>query len=175
MRHDYTKPEIWNTIWSRPYENYKKHHQVFWNLIREKATGKVLDMACGAANYWSNLDIELYGCDFSESAIAEAVKNNPKGHFLVDEIPTNYYDNMGFDTVVMSGLVNYYPDLRPIMDMAMRASGTEALILITINVIDDFPGRHWDIEEIKKQFSPYGKVTSFWEDGIGWLVAIRRT
>lgn len=170
--HDYTKPQIWDVVWSKPYENYNKHHQTFWNLIRQKAHGKVLDMACGPASYWSGLPIELYGCDFSDFAITEAVKNNLKGHFLIDDLPTHYYDGMRFDTVVMSGLVNYYQDLKPFMDMAILASRPGSLIIITINVIDDFPGRHWDMNEIENQFLPYGVVRAQFYPKIGWLVAI---
>lgn len=169
---DYTKPQIWDITWSRSYENYKKHHQVFWQKLRDKAYGKVLDMACGPACYWEGADIELYGVDFSDYAISEACKNNPKGKFLVDDLPTNYYDGMGFDTVVMSGLINYYQDIKPLMQMAIRVTKPKHVILITINVIDDFPDRHWDRERINKEFSAYGNIEAEFVEKIGWFIIV---
>ena len=169
---DYTKPGIWNTTWSRSYLNYQKHHQVFWAKIRNKSFGKVLDLACGPACYWENTDIDLYGCDFSDSAIVEAAKNNPKGHFLVDELPTNYYDGEEFDVVVMSRLINYYQNLTPFMEMVIKALKKGGTILITINVIDDFPSRHWDIDRINKEFKKYGQVEAEFVDRIGWFISL---
>lgn len=169
---DYTKSGAWDIIWKRPYENYKKHHQVFWQLIREKSYGKVLDLACGAACYWDNANIDLYGCDFSDYAITEAVKNNPKGKFLVDDLPTHYYDGMNFDTIVMSGFINYYQDLKPFMEMVMKAIKPHGTIIITINVIDDFPNRHWDKETIDKEFNSYGDIETKFFDKIGWFIII---
>lgn len=170
--HDYTKPKIWDIVWHKNYEKYKTHHQVFWNLLRQKAKGKVLDLACGPACYWTDCPIELFGCDFSSEAISEAVLNNPTGKFLVAELPTHHYDGMRFDTVVMSGLVNYYQDLAPFMQMAVLASRPGSHFLITINVIDDFSDRHWDMDRIESEFLPYGIVQAKFYPKIGWLVDI---
>jgi len=172
---NYTNPNIWDTIWSRPYENYKKHHQVFWNFIRKKAYGKVLDLACGAACYWKDCEIDLYGCDFSDYAISEAVKNNPQGKFLVDDLPTHYYDDQEFDTVVLCGLINYYRNLDPFMDMVQRVIKKGGLVIITINVIDDFPDRHWDKGRIHQEFDRYGEVKAHFTDKIGWFITILST
>lgn len=169
---DYTKPQIWDTIWSRPYENYKKHHQVFWKMIRQRAYGKVLDLACGAACYWNKTDIRLYGCDFSKEAIKEAKKNNPMGIFHVDTLPCKHYNDENFDTIVLSGLVNYYQNLTPLMRMVKKAIKPQGLCIVTINVIDDFPGRHWDLKRIEYEFGEYGKVEAYFAEKIGWFVTI---
>lgn len=178
MAHDYTKPQIWDTIWSRPYKNYEKHHQFFWKKIRDRAHGRVADLGCGSASCWRiphPLEIvDLIGFDFSLDGVEEAKKNCPWGHFFVKDIVDLEIPSECHDTVVLCGVVNYYHDLKPLLDEAFRIAAPGGEVIVTINVIDDFPNRHWDVDEIHKQFSPYGKPLSWFEEGIGWFIAITK-
>lgn len=169
---DYKQPQPWDINWNRPYHNYEKHHQIFWSKIRAKSSGKILDIACGSASCWKGTNFDLYGVDFSKIAIREAKKNYPQGNFIVWRVPTNYYDGMGFDTIVLSGLVNYYYDLRLLLLMVKKAAKKGSKVLITINVIKDFPDREWTLERIKTEFSILGKVNAEFTEKIGWFVDV---
>jgi SAM-dependent methyltransferase len=118
------------------------------------------------------MEVELWACDFSEAAIAEAKRNCPQGRFLVEQIPTHIYDGNSFDVIVISGLVNYYRDLAPLTEMVARLTKAGSLILITINVIDDFPDRHWDEETIRSTFGTLGKLSVQFYEKVGWFVEI---
>lgn len=178
MAHDYTKPHIWDTIWARPYKNYEKHHQVFWQKIRERVYGRVADLGCGSGSCWRiphpESIVDLIGYDFSSSGIVEAKQNCPWGHFFVRDLVDTGSVSGIFDCTILCGIVNYYEDLTPIVEEAFRITKKGGEVIITVNVIDDFPGRHWDIDEIKKQFASYGKVAAWFEEGIGWFIAIRK-
>ena len=172
---DYTNPEIWNTIWSRPYKNYEKHHQVFWNKILSLAHGNILDIACGSASVWRGTTLNVYGVDFSSSAIAEASKNCPHGKFKVGTIPEDLseYSQMQWDTIVLCGLVNYYRDLTYLKSMLKCLSHKGTIIIVTINVIKDFPDREWDFQTIMDEFLQLGKIEAEFIDKIGWFITIK--
>lgn len=169
---DYLIPEPWDIQWSRPYYNYEKHHQFFWSKIKDKAEGRILDIGCGSASCWKDTNVELYGIDFSKKGIEQALINYPNGQYLIGSFPTDYYDGMEFDTIVLSGIINYYYNLKPLLEMVKNASKTGCLVLITINVIQDFPGRKWDLERIKTEFSVLGEINAEFTEKIGWFVEI---
>jgi 2-polyprenyl-3-methyl-5-hydroxy-6-metoxy-1,4-benzoquinol methylase len=169
---DYTKNEIWNTVWTRPYSRYERHHQVFWKLIKEKAFGKILDIACGSSSCWRDDNRHLHGFDFSPAAIDESRKNNLYGVYRIDKVPTHYYDGMEFDTIIAAGFINYYRDLKPFKRMLKRVSKKGSLIIITINVIKDFVDREWTETRINEEFKQLGQVQSTFYEKIGWFVEI---
>lgn len=165
-----TSIELWNQVWQRPYTNYEKHHQVFWEKIRQKATGKILDLGCGSASCWKGLTRDLTGIDYSEKGIGEARKN-AQGRFLIGNIE-NVPLNEKFNTIVLSGIINYYPDLTKIKSELKRLSNKDTLILITINVIKDFPDREWNKDTIMKEFSDLGSVIFEFVEKIGYFIEI---
>lgn len=170
---NYTKADIWNVIWSRPYANYEQHHQVFWEKIRNLAEGQIVDLGCGSASCWKPTGGEnVKGYDFSKEGIHEAIFNCPKGRFAVANLTKTPQESKSADTVVLCGIVNYYKNLSPLMKEAARICKAGGKIIVTINVIDDFPDRHWDEERVNKEFSPYGKVESEFIEKIGWFVII---
>jgi hypothetical protein len=106
------------------------------------------------------------------AAICEAIKNCPNGHFEVEQVPTDKYNCMVFDTVVLSGLVNYYPNLKPLVKMVQNITKPGSTVIITINVLEDFPGRVWTDDEINNQFCSLGRIWSRFYEKIGWIVEI---
>ena len=173
----YTQPQIWNTIWSRPYINYEKYHQVFWNKIREQAEGRVVDLGCGSASCWKiphpKQITDLVGFDFSLEGIKEAKINCLWGNFFQKDLTNTSYPLHEADTVVLCGIVNYYEDLNRILDEAERILSEKGKIIITINVIDDFPDRHWDQKEISKQFASHCEELEVeFIKGIGWYIVL---
>jgi SAM-dependent methyltransferase len=171
---DYTKSSIWNTIWSRPYLNYEKHHQLFWDLIRKDAKGVIVDLGCGSASCWKPTEGRMVaGYDFSKEAIEEAKKNCPKGVFTVADI-ANYvpFPDLKADTVVLCGVVNYYRNLRPLLNQVKRILHPGGQVLITINVIKDFPDREWDFNSIIAEFSDLGYVRPTFYEKIGWYIVV---
>ena len=170
---NYTQPQIWDKVWSRPYTNYEKHHQVFWNKIREQAKGRILDLGCGSSSCWRNYDGELVGVDFSHQACLQSQINVPQGKFIQSDLINTPLESNSFDTVVLCGVINYYQDLTPILDEAIRLLDIGGKIIITINVIDDFPNRHWDQKEIAKQFgSVCERLEAEFIKGIGWFIVL---
>lgn len=171
---NYTHPTIWNTIWSRPYHNYEKHHQIFWKMIRDESKGIIFDLGCGSASCWRDVEgKDVTGFDFSSEAIEQARKNYPKGKFYVADIE-NYipFSDYSADTVVLCGVVNYYHDLSKLFTQVKRIIKPGSHILVTINVIDDFPDRHWDAPRILKEFSPLGYVRMEFVHKVGWFIHI---
>lgn len=178
MTYDYTNPSIWNTIWNRPYANYEKHHDSFWKKIRSVSKGRVADLGCGSASCWRTFPpgiTLLAGFDFSTDGIREAKKNCPLGNFYVRDIVDTDAPSAFFDTVILCGVVNYYQNLKALLDEASRIAKPGGKVIITINVIDDFPNRHWDRKRIRKEFGSYTDVIEAeFIDGIGWFVAITK-
>lgn len=169
---NYTDSEIWDTIWSRPYSNYERHHEFFWGKIREIAHGKVLDIGCGSASCWKGADVELHGTDFSFEAIQQAMVNYPSGSFIHDEFPNSHYNGEDFDCVVMCGIVNYYRDLDGLIRMVRGAVKPGGKVIVTINVVKDFPDREWTAELINETFKTLGMVEAQFFDKIGWFVVV---
>jgi 2-polyprenyl-3-methyl-5-hydroxy-6-metoxy-1,4-benzoquinol methylase len=170
----YQSSDIWNTIWSRPYTNYEKHHTVFWSKIRSIATGLILDLGCGSASVWKGFDGNITGIDFSSSAIEEARKNCPDGRFFIESIPTSLFNGQPFDTVILCGVVNYYRDLSGIIAMLQHIGAKGTKIIITINVIKDFPDREWTSEYVDATFEVLGIVEKEFIPHIGWFLVIIR-
>lgn len=167
----YIVDSFWDTIWSRSYRNYEKHHQIFWNLIRQNSHGKVLDLGCGSGSCWVSgmRGVELTGVDFSYIGCAEFIKNNPGSRAItcpIEELDINEV----FDTVVLSGVINYYRDLDLIRKQLKRYAGGR--IVMTINVIKDFEDREWNLELIEKEFGSLGKLQARFYDRIGWFIVI---
>jgi len=174
---DYLNPDFWNIYWNRPYINYEKHHQIFWNEIKKRVKGKTLDIACGSASCWKGFereDFSLTGIDFSTGAISEGKKNYPKGKFLSIDFRKDRFDPETFDTIVISGLVNYYQDFSSLMNFVKRVSKNGTLVIISINIIKGFDNRNWNKEEIHKSFGQYGEIVEVtFFDKIGWLTVLK--
>ena len=169
---DYTSSSPWDIIWNRPYSNYEKHHQLFWSKIRDVAKGKILDLGCGSGSCWKDYPQSITGVDFSKEAIYEAIKNCPGSTFLQCDLHRVMFTSHTFDTTVLCGVVNYYQNIEGIMREAARLTKPDGQIIITINVIDDFPDRHWDEERIQKEFGAYGSIHPQFFEGVGWLLVI---
>lgn len=169
----YIIDSFWDLIWSRSYVNYEKHHQTFWKLTRDNAIGSVLDLGCGSGSCWSSmskdLSREIVGVDFSSVACAEFVKNVPGSTAYTSKIEDLDIDGR-FDTVVLSGVVNYYRDLEPIRKQLKRYAMKR--IIVTINVIKDFEDREWNPDLINREFGELGGLNARFYDKIGWFIII---
>lgn len=166
------KKEPWENYWLRPYIHYRKHHELFWGIIKDESSGKILDMGCGPACIWENTNKDVTGVDFSENAIKEAKTNVPSGNFIVSDV-TNIPLSESFDTIVLCGVVNFFPDLAYLRKEVKRLSTQGTKVIITINDLHGLNGRYWDIGEIMKEFGQWGnlKESTFYER-IGWLIVV---
>lgn len=170
---EHCKPGYWNKTWTRPYDNYKKHHAVFWNLINSEVPdgARVLDFGCGPCWMWKDRKIKLTGVDFSDEAIFEASKNFKRAKFYCSDIRLSNVTG-DFDYIVLSGVINYIRHLELLLAELERIKGT---VIITINQIDDFEDRHWDEKYIKETFERLGTITKCeFHDKIGWYIVITR-
>lgn len=172
---DYKKPSIWDQVWSKPYSRYELHHQEFWKRIRKEAKGNIIDLGCGSASCWRGYESDydsIMGIDFSFEACKQAHKNCPNASFLcLDITDTGLIDSL-FNTVVLSGIINYYENLEPILNEAKRLVKDDGIIIITINKIKDFPDREWTIERIIKEFSMLGELKVTFINKTGWFIKI---
>lgn len=166
-----TDNKFWDIVWNRPYTNYEGHHQVFWNEIKKLARGRILDLGCGSGSTWKGFTGDITGIDFSVAGVREARKNIPSGKFYVGDVQ-NVPLKGQYDTVVVSGVVNYYQDLTKIKAEIKRLTKPGGIAVVTINVIDDFPDRHWDIRRVGDEFSPLGLTSPIFFEGIGWFIKI---
>jgi SAM-dependent methyltransferase len=169
---DYTEPSSWDAVWARPYDKYEEHHKVFWNLIRDIAEAPILDLGCGSSSCWRGYDHAITGVDFSPEAIRQSQKNCPTSKFYQASVDKTPLPDHLYQTIVLCGVVNYYEDLDPIMREANRLVKPGGLIVITINVIDDFPSRSWTEERIDREFGAYGMVNAEFYEKVGWFVVI---
>jgi 2-polyprenyl-3-methyl-5-hydroxy-6-metoxy-1,4-benzoquinol methylase len=171
----YCTDSFWDNVWSRSYVNYEKHHQLFWKLIRDNARGKVLDLGCGSGSCWKGIPVgiqyqELTGVDFSYQACVEFCHNNP-GAKAVNDTVENFKWGI-YDTVVLSGVINYYHDLTGIIRTLTDNTTKGSVIIITINVIKDFEDRIWNEELISRTFGNLGKLHVDFYDKIGYFIII---
>lgn len=157
-------------VWSRPYTNYIKHHQFIWSEVKKRCSGKILDLGCGSSIMWNGEDVDLTGVDFSLEAIQQSLINYPNGHFRVSSVESVPLTDK-FETVVLCGVVNYFQNLEKIKNEAVRLCGGK--IIVTINRINDFPGREWDEKTIMTEFSRWGKIQEVVHfPGIIYLIVI---
>jgi len=168
---EYLTSSYWNRVWTRPYSNYIKHHEFFWNKIKEIATGKILDLGCGPAYMWKDTCLDVTGVDFTEVGIKEAKRNNPNNTFIVSDI-TEIPLKGSFDTIVLCGIVNYFKDFSKLFSEIKRLSHTGTKVVITINNLQDFPERVWDTTTVIVVFSKLGKVKLDYYDVYGFLIVI---
>lgn len=169
---DYTLPKSWDVIWSRPYSNYEKHHQLFWGIIRKRSQGFICDLGVGSGSCWRGTNASLVGVDFSYEACREAADNCPFASFVCCDLVDTPLDSHVFDTVVVSGVVNYYEDLTALKKEVQRLVKPGGTILVTINVITDFPSRTWNPERIQQEFEDLGTVESEFYPMVGYFIAI---
>jgi len=164
--------ESWDILWERPYINYRKHHKLFWDLILDKADGHILDMGCGPSCIWENTDKDITGVDFSESAIKQSKINIPNGKFIVSDITSIPLEDT-FDTIVLCGVVNYFPNLHSLRKEVKRLSTHNTRVIITINDMRGLNNRYWDLPTVEEEFSKWGTIESavFYEK-IGWLIVV---
>lgn len=169
---EWRRKDSWDNLWSRPYVRYRRHHELFWKLIRDKSSGKILDMGCGPACIWEGTNFDITGVDFSEEGIREARKNVPGGRFIVSDI-IDIPLNEEFDTIVLCGVVNYFPDLVPLHDEVKRLSKSGTKVIITINDKKGLNTVYWSNEEADREFSKWGNVEGIqFFEGVGWLIVI---
>ncbi len=164
--------ESWDSLWARPYINYRKHHRLFWDLIEEKSTGKILDLGCGPACIWEGTNKDVTGVDYSKNAILEAEENFPSGRFIVSDVAdVPLFET--FDTIVLCGVVNYFTDLSPLKKEVKRLGTSCTRVLITINDLRGLNKRYWDISAIMKEFSQWGDLrkANFYDE-VGWLIEV---
>lgn len=169
------KKELWENYWSRPYINYRKHHELFWNLIRSSSFGSVLDLGCGPACVWEGTSFTVTGIDYSNEAIREATTNFPNGRFLVANLDNRLPVDEKYDTIVLCGVVNYFPDFSNLISEIKRLSKDGTRVIVTINDLYGLNNRYWDEEAISREFSKWGIIdrtlTRFY-DKIGWFIVL---
>ena len=151
--------ENWDNYWSRPYSNYEKHQQWFWERALPFVKGRVLDIGCGSASMWKGTDHDVTGFDYSDQAIQEAKKNCPKGKFFVGSVE-EFDPGDTFDTVLSCGVVHYFlPDKLELIRKA-HVNPAKGRIIISLNTPADL-----------NLFRSWGNlVSASFQDRIGWLL-----
>ncbi len=166
----YIKDSFWDLTWSRSYVSYEKHHQLFWDLIKENVYGSVLDLGCGSGSCWKEFkgSSDITGVDFSEVGCLEFTRNT--GYKAICSKIEDLDIEDTFDTVVIAGVINYYRDLFKIKQQLRKYA--KRRIIMTINVIQDFKDRVWDEETIRHEFRFLGEISIQFYEKIGWFIII---
>lgn len=111
---------------------YKKNGQEFgWGpgvatlnpdkakLLKEYATGKVLDLACGSGiytNYVSELGLHATGLDNQPEFIKKAKQAFPKVEFRVGDVMKLLFPKNSFDTVILFDILEHVDDEKVIRE-----------------------------------------------------------
>lgn len=113
--------------------------------------GKVCDLGCGPAEMYKGTNIDVTGVDFSEEAIREARINYPQGSFLVADARAINLPSGSFDTVIMSGLLDYFDDWADVLKEARRITQKDGIVIGTL--LHGYKGHDW---------SSYPHLTGNW-------------
>ena len=143
--------DYWDVVWSRPYGRYNKHHEAIWKELEAFVQGKVCDFGCGPCLLYKGKSIDLTGVDFSSKGIEEAKNNYPEGKYVVADICDTGLPDKTFDTVLLSGVLDYYKDWERPLAEARRICKNGGKIFGTL--YNGFQGHDW---------SKYKHITGNW-------------
>ena len=75
--------------------------------------------------------VDLTGVDSSVEALKQSAKNFPTGKYILADIKDSGLPSGEFDTIILSGVLNYYEDLEEILTEAKRIGKTDSKIIAT--------------------------------------------
>lgn len=88
---------------------------------------------------YKDSSIDLTGVDFSSAALAEAQKNYPSGRYVLSDIRHVPIADKIFDTVILSGVLDYYEQWDDFIIEAKRISRGK----VYATLLDKWRGRSW--------------------------------
>lgn len=143
--------EFWDKTWSKPYGRYNRHHLEIWSAVFPFIGGKVADLGCGPCVLYKGKDIDLTGVDQSQEALNRAKEEYPNGKYVLADVRHTGLPSEEFDTVILSGVLDYFDDWNDILKEARRITKNEGHIVGTL--LNGFNGHDW---------SEYPRITSNW-------------
>jgi len=132
--------------------------------ISKLCQGKVLDIGCGTGDLADFYKGEYVGWDISNIAIKLAQKiKRPNATFQIADVTLPFdIDDYPFDTIVMAELLEHIKDDYQIFKNIERFAKGNARLIISVPNGDRVPDpnhlREFTVPELRKRFSPYGKV-----------------
>lgn len=109
-----------SSAWNEIYYEIEK-------LARNLSPASVLDVGCGQSHIGKFFN-DYTGMDVSIPALKEAVKNNPKNHYLRADGLHLPFKNSSFDLVICSDVIEHIEDKDGIIKELVRVSKRHILI-----------------------------------------------
>ncbi len=129
------------------------------------ARGKILDIGFGSGDFL-RMYVEktgsdqqnVYGIDYSQAAVARAIKILPKGRFSTGNVYSLPFENGYFDLVCCIQTLEHLIDPEKVLDEMDRVCSAEGKIVISIpnGDVDNYDGHinFWSAESFHKFLSP---------------------
>lgn len=160
---------------------YKKHpvsihdDPVRFSAISSLCKGNVLDVGCGTGTLADFYHGDYVGIDVSEVAIEKAKEIRRKDAFFSvrDCFNLNHFTLEYFNTIVFAEVLEHIENDDEIFDTILKKGKQDVRLIITVPNGDRVPDkahlRTFTIPELRKKFSPFGKVKFY-----NWPGAIQR-
>jgi len=135
-----------------------------FSRVASLCTGKVLDIGCCMgvlADYYFD---DYTGLDFSEEALkrAEAIRREDAKFMLRDCSDLTDFDFSSYDTIVITEFLEHFENDEKILDPIFATAKPGTRLIITCpngpRIPDPSHVRELTIPELRKRFSPHGKV-----------------
>lgn len=149
------------------------HRGIPYQLINELLTKevkyynpkKIIDIGCGDGYFsYSNPDLDILGCDYSEKAIGFAKAFYPEGKFEVNDITLSSPGGQ-FDLVICQDVIEHIETnkLKYSLFNVNRCLKTGGFIVITVPTdnrpVSDKHFQHFSLKKLKEYFFHYDYVT----------------
>jgi len=132
--------------------------------ISELCQGRVLDLGCGTGDLADFYKGEYYGVDISDKAIelAQQIKRPNAIFGTGDGLQPMKYEPTKFNTIVLGQFLEHIKDDRILFENITKWANPGARIIITVpngnRIPDPNHFREFTVPELRKRFSPDGKV-----------------
>ncbi|PKO17677.1 MAG: hypothetical protein CVU39_04135 [Chloroflexi bacterium HGW-Chloroflexi-10] len=109
----------------------------FYNKIGKPKMGKILDIACGHAEFLNictenSKEVNCYGCDISQKALENAKNNHTKVTFITSTAEALPYKNNYFDIVTNIGSLEHFGSLDIAINEMKRVTKDNGKIYILV-------------------------------------------
>ena len=146
--------------------------------MKKHLKGKIADIACGITSLYIGGNYDVTGIDISTTALAKSKELCPSGNFRLGKADKTGLLTEGFDTVVVSHILEHFNDFNPILKEAKRICKKGGKIIISVPVKCYHPDHAhpvWDEEKIKKEIGGFLGYVTYTKFKKGWVIVYEKT
>ena len=141
--------DYWEKTWFRDYKRYNQHHREIWDALIPYLKGNIADLGCGTAVMYEGKNVSLIGLDWSEEALKQAKLHYPWGQYVLAKAEKTGLPSDQFDTIIMSGLLDYFEDWTELLTEARRILKKDGIIVATL--LQGFNGHNWTEDVVRSK------------------------